>query len=79
MALVYMQERCLLMLLFEDKWFMLFPANTVELQEAVLYELHTSALGGHIGCRKLQALAKYQLYWPLLFFNCHIQIVIGRV
>ena len=44
------------MQLSEDGWIMVVPANAVELQVAVLCELHVPALGGDIGCRKLKYL-----------------------
>ena len=29
------------------------PAYTIDLQDAVLFELHESAFSGYIGCKKL--------------------------
>ena len=35
---------------------MMLPVDAVELHKVVLCELHASALGGHLGCRKLEVI-----------------------
>ena len=44
------------MQLVGNEWVMVLPNDASELWEAVLHELHGSALGGHLGCRKLESL-----------------------
>ena len=54
------------MRLVGNEWVMVLPNDASELQEAVLCELHGSALGGHLGRRKLESLVRRRFYWPTL-------------
>ena len=49
-----------------NEWVMVLPNDASELREAVLRELHGSALGGHLGRRKLESLVRCRFYWPTL-------------
>ena len=42
---------------------MVLPSDTIELCEAVLCELHASALGGHLAHKKVEALVWCRFYW----------------
>ena len=59
------------MWLVGNEWVMVLPNDASELQEAVLHELHGSALGGHLGYRKLESLVPCRFYWPTL--GAHIR------
>lgn len=54
------------MRLVGDKWVMVLPGDAHELRLAVLSELHASALGGHMGRRKLEMQVRQRFYWPTL-------------
>ena len=54
------------MRLVGNEWVMVLPNDASELWEAVLCELHGSALGGHLGRRKLESLVRRRFYWPTL-------------
>ena len=50
--------------LVSDQFVPVIPGDAQELQEAILRELHASALGGHLGRRKLDELVKKRFFWP---------------
>lgn len=41
-----------------DTFVIVLPSDAVELREAILSELHQSALGGHLGRKKLDKLVR---------------------
>ena len=59
------------MRLVGNEWVMVLPNDASELREAVLHELHGSALGGHLGRRKLESLVRRRFYWPTLGADVH--------
>ena len=38
------------------------PSDAVKLHEAILHDLHASALGGYLGYSKLEALVQHGFY-----------------
>ncbi len=40
------------------------PSDDVDLIDAILGELHGTALGGHLGFRKMYDLCKSRFWWP---------------
>ncbi len=47
-----------------DKFCPIVPASDNDLVDAILGELHASALGGHLSFRKMFDLCKARFYWP---------------
>ena len=54
------------MKLVSSEWVLVIPGDATDLQELIMRELHASALGGHLGRRKLEALVRERFFWPRL-------------
>lgn len=54
------------MRLVRDQWVYVIPADANELRGLLLRELHDTALGGHLGRRKLEALVRRRFWWPTI-------------
>ena len=56
----------------------IIPGDAVELRACILDGLHASALGGHLGSRKLFGLVSERFFWPKMLetvrdcAKCHI-------
>ena len=50
--------------LVNDKFCPIVPVSDKELVDAILGELHASALGGHLSFRKMLDLCRTRFYWP---------------
>ena len=47
-----------------DYYAPIIPVSDSALVDAILSELHASALGGHLSFRKMLDLCKSRFYWP---------------
>ncbi len=42
----------------------IIPASAKDLINAILSELHSTSLGGHLGYKKMLAMCRGRFYWP---------------
>ena len=52
--------------LVNDEILPVIPSDAIQIQQAILSELHGSALGGHLGWQKMDVLLKEGFCWPLI-------------
>ena len=52
--------------LVHENWVFVLPSDAPELRELILRELHATALGGHLGRKKLDQLVRQRFWWPTL-------------
>jgi hypothetical protein len=50
-----------------DHFCPVLPSRLSSTVQVVLHDLHSSALGGHVGRRKLLALVKKRFYWQNMY------------
>ena len=52
--------------LVEDAYIPVLPSADRELVDAVCAELHNTALGGHLGVRKMYSMCKKRFWWKTM-------------
>ena len=55
--------------LVNDEFVPMIPSDAILIQQAILPELHGSALRGHFIRKKMDVLVKNQFYWPSIKKN----------
>ena len=49
-----------------DVFVPMIPDDATDLIQGILHEIHASALGGHLGRRKMETLLRSHFYWSTL-------------
>ena len=52
--------------LVHKNWVFVLPSDAVNLRNLILRELHATALGGHLGRKKLEGLVRKRVWWTTL-------------